>query len=164
MIGQQAPAADEAFPFINRTYIRSETPRKPNSASLFSLPASRELSLNRQYPPKMGRCQSQCCHGAGFPGSVSVLPLMTGSASVGEQVERPSHGPPSPTVSCPSSRRCQGVLSNGRSADFSRLRPPEHPEAPSVEVPPPDFESGKPDESGAPAVGQHARQSAPFSV
>ena len=53
-------------------------------------------------------------------------------------------------------RRLPGVLLNGRSADFSRLRPPEHPEAPSVEVPPPDFESGKPDESGAPAVGQHA--------
>jgi hypothetical protein len=33
-----------------------------------------------------------------------------------------------------------------------------------VEVPPPDFESGKPDESGAPAVGQHARQSALFRV
>ena len=42
-IGQQTPAADEAFPFINRTYTRPETPCKPNSTPFFSLPASREL-------------------------------------------------------------------------------------------------------------------------
>jgi hypothetical protein len=47
MIGQQAPAADEAFPFINRTYTWSETPRKPNSTTFLSLPASRGLSLKQ---------------------------------------------------------------------------------------------------------------------
>ena len=32
MIGQQIPTADETFPFINRTFTQSQTPRKAYSS------------------------------------------------------------------------------------------------------------------------------------
>jgi hypothetical protein len=57
MIGQRFPAADEAFPFINRYFTKSEALCKGNSTSFFSLRASRELPHYRHLPPKRGRYQ-----------------------------------------------------------------------------------------------------------
>jgi hypothetical protein len=59
MIGQQIPTADEAFPFINRAYTRSETPCEANSSPSFSLPRFRELSHSRRHPAKKRRYQLQ---------------------------------------------------------------------------------------------------------